>query len=63
MLRQTIATAPPPNWAEYDWVLLNLKHPGWGSTHEFAKSLDRELRSNPVYKIAFDRGGIVLFQR
>jgi len=63
MLRQTIATAPPPNWGEYDWVLLNLKHPGWGSTHEFAQSLDRELRSNPAYKIAFDRGGIVLFQR
>jgi uncharacterized membrane protein len=63
VLRQTLRTASRPNWADYDHVLLNLKHPGWGSTLELAGSLDRELRSNPAYRVVFDRGGVVLFQR
>lgn len=63
IVRQTVATAPPPDWPQYDWVLLDSVHPGWGSTPEFVAQLRAELTANPEFLPDFDRDGVVLFRR
>ncbi|MGA7936956.1 MAG: DUF2079 domain-containing protein [Kovacikia sp.] len=49
-IRFTLATAPP-DLAQFDYVLLNLRHPGWMSTPEFAKSLVIQLQHNPKFQL------------
>lgn len=46
---------------EYDYVLLNLRHPGWKSNQEFAASLAQQLEIHPDFKLAYRRDDVYLF--
>ncbi|NEP43269.1 MAG: DUF2079 domain-containing protein, partial [Okeania sp. SIO2H7] len=46
---------------EYDYVLLNLRYPGWKSNQEFAASLAQQLTVHPEFQLVYRRDDIYLF--
>lgn len=47
----------------YDYVLLDLRHPSWPSSEEFASALRDRLIASPNYALTFDENAVMLFQR
>ncbi|HEY9295962.1 MAG TPA: DUF2079 domain-containing protein, partial [Phormidium sp.] len=63
VVRLTQANAPPANLAEFDYVLLNLRYPGWLSDREFVKNLVTKLKNTPQFQLKYQRDDIYLFTR
>ncbi len=65
--RQTIkltnADVPPKDLTEFDYVLLNLRYPGWKSHSEFAQSLVEQLNQLPQFKLSYSRDDVYLFEK
>ncbi|NET55956.1 MAG: DUF2079 domain-containing protein [Symploca sp. SIO2E6] len=47
--------------ANFDYALLNVRHPGWQSTPEFAASLVERLKNLPEFELTYERDGVYLF--
>ncbi len=62
-IRFTIASAPSPDLAAFDYVLLDTRHPGWMSTSEFARNLVNQLQKAPNFNLRYQRDGVYLFNR
>jgi len=63
VVRLTHANAPPANLAEFDYVLLNLRYPGWMSDREFVKNLVTKLKNTPQFQLKYQRDDIYLFTK
>jgi uncharacterized membrane protein len=63
VVRLTHANAPPANLAEFDYVLLNLRYPGWMSDREFVKNLVIKLKNTPQFQLKYQRDDIYLFTK
>jgi len=63
VVKLTQAHAPPANLAEFDYVLLNLRYPGWMSDREFAKNLVTKLKNTPQFQLKYQRDDIYLFTK
>lgn len=50
------------NLREFEYVLLNLRHP-WHDTKETAASVASELKNSDLFKISYQRDDVFLFQR
>jgi uncharacterized membrane protein len=50
------------NLQEFDYILLNLRHP-WPDTQEVAVSVTSELKGSDEFKISYQRDDVFLFQR
>jgi len=61
VVKFTQANAPPANLAEFDYVLLNLRYPGWMSDREFVKNLVTKLKNTPQFQLKYQRDDIYLF--
>ncbi|UNU21244.1 DUF2079 domain-containing protein [Microcoleus vaginatus PCC 9802] len=61
VVKLTQANAPPANLAEFDYVLLNLRYPGWMSDREFVKNLVTQLKNTPQFQLKYQRDDIYLF--
>ncbi|MEG5170984.1 DUF2079 domain-containing protein [Microcoleus sp. B3-D7] len=61
VVRLTHANAPPANLAEFDYVLLNLRYPGWMSDRAFVENLITKLKNNPQFQLKYQRDDIYLF--
>ncbi len=61
VVKLTQAHAPPANLAEFDYVLLNLRYPGWMSDREFVKNLVTQLKNTPQFQLKYQRDDIYLF--
>ena len=48
---------------KFAYVLLNLRHPGWGSSPEIAKALLSELESTSVFELKFQQDDVFLFTK
>ena len=59
----TDANSPPANLAEFDYVLLNLRHPGWLSNQEFATNLVNQLKNTQQFQLSYQRDDVYLFGR
>ncbi|MGL5083203.1 MAG: DUF2079 domain-containing protein [Microcoleaceae cyanobacterium] len=53
--------APPQDLALFDYVLLNLRHPGWKSDLEFAQSLAQQLKQLPDFQLSYQQDEVYLF--
>jgi len=53
---------PPQNLAVFKYVLLNLKHPGFLSSPEFAQGLERQLSQDPQFRLVFSQDHVYLFE-
>jgi uncharacterized membrane protein len=54
--------ANPRNFQEFDYILLNLRHP-WPDTQKIAVSVASELKGSNRFKISYQRDDVFLFQR
>ena len=62
-MKFTHANSPPTNLAEFDYVLLNVRHPGWLSNQEFAARLVNQLKSAQEFQLSYQRDDVYLFER
>ncbi|MEG4350539.1 DUF2079 domain-containing protein [Microcoleus sp. LAD1_D3] len=63
VVRLTHANAPPANLAEFDYVLLNLRYPGWMSDRDFVENLVTQLKNTPQFQLKYQRDDIYLFTK
>ena len=63
VVKLTQAQAPPANLAEFDYVLLNLRYPGWMSDREFVKNLVTKLKNTPEFQLKYQRDDVYLFTK
>ena len=52
-----------PNWDKYEYVLLNLRHPGQSATGEFSRQIKTTLDNSDVFDLAFEESDVLLFRR
>lgn len=62
LVRFTDATLPT-NLANFDYVLLNQRHPGWLSNSEFATKLVEQLKNAPEFHLSYQRDDVYLFAK
>jgi uncharacterized membrane protein len=53
----------PVNVAEFDYVLLNLRYPGWMSDRAFVQNLITKLKNTPKFQLKYQRDDIYLFTK
>ncbi len=63
LIKFTDASSPAIDLHIFDYVLLNVRHPGWGSNEEFANSLVNKLKSEPRFKLQFQSDDVYLFNK
>lgn len=63
LIKFTNVDAPPANLQEFDYVLLNVRHPGWVSNPEFAKTLVDRLQKAPAFSLKYQQDDVYLFTK
>lgn len=63
VVKLTQAHTPPANLTEFDFVLLNLRYPGWMSDREFVNNLITQLQNSPQFQLKYQRDDIYLFTK
>jgi uncharacterized membrane protein len=54
-------TPPPADLAEFEYVLLNVRHPGGTVTPEFAANLVNQLKNAELFQLRYQRDDVYLF--
>jgi uncharacterized membrane protein len=62
-LEYTKELAPPQTLEPYNYVLLNLQDPGWGSTPALTQQVFNQVQNDPQFQLTWVRDRIYLFQR
>ena len=52
-----------PDWDQYTYVLLNLRHPGQEATLEFSQDLQSTLDQSDTFELVFEESDVLLFRR
>jgi uncharacterized membrane protein len=52
-----------PNLEEFDYILLNTKHPGWQSDRDYALSLIEQAKKTPSLKLEYQKDDVYLFSK
>lgn len=63
VIKLTLANTPPTNLTEFEYVLLNLRYPGWMSDRAFVQNLVTQLTNNPQFQLKYQRDDIYLFTK
>ncbi|KAM3096249.1 DUF2079 domain-containing protein [Phormidesmis sp. 146-35] len=63
LLEYTKLIAPPAQVDSFDYVLLNLQHPGWASSLELANQVLQLTQSNSQFRLKYQRDRVYLFER
>jgi uncharacterized membrane protein len=53
--------APSSDLNEFNYILLNKRHPGWASSEEIANNLINKLQRSPKFQIAYRQDDVFLF--
>lgn len=61
LIKFTDAGSPIENLDIFDYILLNVRHPGWGSNQEFAQNLVQKLENNPKFQKQYNQDDVFLF--
>jgi uncharacterized membrane protein len=61
LINLTNANSSPVNLNLFDYVLLNVRHPGWASSQAFANSLVSQLKKQQTFKLSYERDDVYLF--
>jgi uncharacterized membrane protein len=62
LIKFTDVNFPPTNLTQFDYVLLNIRHPGWQSNREFATSLLEKIKNTPEFALNYQRDDVYLFR-
>lgn len=49
--------------AEYDYVLLNVRHPGWKNSQEYSRKLVDKLQINSEFQLSYRQDDVYLFEK
>ncbi|MCY7322825.1 MAG: DUF2079 domain-containing protein [Phormidesmis sp. CAN_BIN36] len=60
-LEYTKLNAPPTTLNQFDYVLLNLRHPGWASSPELASQVFQLAQKTPQLRLQYQRDQVYLF--
>lgn len=63
MLKMALEGTDPTSIKDFDSVLLNLRHPGWGSSRETVQTLLNELEKQPTFQKTYQRDDVYVFQK
>ncbi|NER20496.1 MAG: DUF2079 domain-containing protein [Symploca sp. SIO1C2] len=63
VVKLAIAGFDAAELANFDYALLNVPHPGWQSTPEFAGSLVEQLNNLPEFELTYKRDEVYLFTK
>jgi len=63
LIKFTDANSPPTNLAEFNYILLNVRHPGWLSNPKFATSLVNQLKNDQEFHLSYQRDDVYLFKK
>jgi uncharacterized membrane protein len=63
LLELTTRNLKSEELGEFAYVLLNLRHPGWGSSPEIAEALFAKLNRESAFKLKFQQDDVFLFIR
>jgi uncharacterized membrane protein len=63
VIKLTLADTPPANLTDFEYVLLNLRYPGWMSDRAFVQNLVTQLTNNPQFQLKYQRDDIYLFTK
>ncbi|NJR50256.1 MAG: DUF2079 domain-containing protein [Leptolyngbyaceae cyanobacterium CSU_1_3] len=61
VLEYTKLSAPPTQVDSFQYVLLNLRHPGWASSPELAHQVFQMTQANSQFRVVFQRDDVYLF--
>ena len=61
LIEFTKVDEPPADLDKYDYILLNLRHPGWLSNQNFVTDLINKLKQNQSFNLQYQRDDIYLF--
>ncbi|MEA5593941.1 DUF2079 domain-containing protein [Rivularia sp. UHCC 0363] len=61
LIELTNADLPPADLTKYDYVLLNLRHPGWLNNRDFVTGLISQLKDNQKFNLQYQRDDVFLF--
>ena len=48
--------------AEYDYVLVNIRHPGWKSSQEYSTKLVDKLKMSSEFQLSYEQDDVYLFE-
>ena len=51
------------NLSQFEYVLLNARHPGWASSPETMTSLINQLKQAPAFQLSYQRDEVFLFEK
>ncbi|MDB9535928.1 DUF2079 domain-containing protein [Dolichospermum planctonicum CS-1226] len=63
LIKFTDTGSPNQDLNIFDYILLNVRHPGWASNQEFATSLVNQLNNKPRFKLTYQQDDIYLFTK
>lgn len=63
LIKFTNAETPPVNLQEFNYFLLNVRHPGWASNSEFARTLVDKLQKAPEFSLKYQQDDVYLFSK
>ena len=58
-----IAGSESAKLAEFEYVLLNLRHPGWNSSPQVVINLLERLKTTPTFQLTYQRDDVYLFRK
>jgi uncharacterized membrane protein len=63
LIKLTDANFPQTDLTIFDYILLDIRHPGWASNPEFAVNLLNQLKTKPEFKLKYQRDDVYLFTK
>jgi uncharacterized membrane protein len=63
VIKTTDKDIPPSDLSVFEYVLLDVRHPGWRSSEEFAASLLQKLQTKSTFQQIFTQDQVYLFQQ
>jgi uncharacterized membrane protein len=63
LIKFTAANSPQTDLTVFDYILLDVRHPGWSSNPQFAASLLNQLKTKPKFKLKYQRDDVYLFTK
>ncbi len=62
IVKLAVTEPAPSNLSEFNYVLLNLGHPGWQSNREFASKLVEQLQGSQRFQLTYQNHEVYLFR-
>ncbi|ACK70347.1 conserved hypothetical protein [Gloeothece citriformis PCC 7424] len=63
LIKLAIAGSESINLNQFDYILLNKRHPGWSSSPELVSNFIDQVQQNPDFKLTYERDEIFLFKK